>query len=70
MAQSFSCWVSDDGGQNYAQNALRFATKEEADKYGRDLRSRWMAMTDYEVRESNDPVNYAIIDDVLKSLDT
>ncbi len=41
-----------------ATNALRFATQEEAELYGRELYSRWMGLDHYEVRESTDPVNY------------
>lgn len=42
----------------WATNALRFATKEEAEAYGNDLGSRWMAMGEGEVRETADTVNY------------
>jgi N12 class adenine-specific DNA methylase len=40
-----------------ARNNLRFATRDEADRYGRDLLSRWMGAEDYRVVESPDPVN-------------
>jgi hypothetical protein len=39
-------------------NALRFATREEADSYGFDLLCRWTAPEDYEIREMEDAVNY------------
>lgn len=38
-------------------NALRFATREQAEEYGRDLASRWMGMDSWAVQESADPVN-------------
>lgn len=41
-----------------ATNAVRFATAEEADRAGAELLSRWFVPTGYEVRESDDPVNY------------
>lgn len=42
----------------WASNALRFATKEEADNYGVELLSRWWVPTAHRVAESTDPVNY------------
>lgn len=49
----------------WTTNALRFATPEEAQRYGDDLGSRWFAMGDGEVRETSDPVTYALIDNIL-----
>lgn len=43
---------------NWASNALRFATKEEADNYGSELLSRWWVPTAHRVAESDEPVNY------------
>lgn len=40
-------------------NAVRIATKPEAEAYAKDLMSRWMAVTDWRVAESTDPVNYS-----------
>jgi hypothetical protein len=39
-------------------NALRFATKEEAEASGKELLSRWFVPTDSRAVESDDPVNY------------
>ena len=47
-----------------AYNALRFATREEAQKYGRDLARRWMLVERIVIEESIDPVNYQWIDGV------
>lgn len=50
-------------------NALVFATEEEANNYGKDLMSRWMQPTGFEVRESDEEVNYTFsFDEGLKSI--
>lgn len=49
-------------GGEFAGNALRFATREEAEQSARDLAMRWTLVKDYRVDESSDPVNYAIVD--------
>ena len=45
-----------------ATNSCRFATREEAEEAGRELLSRWFAPSGFEVRESEDPVNYRMQD--------
>lgn len=42
----------------WAGNAVRFATKEEAEASGRELLSRWWVPSDSRATESEDPVNY------------
>jgi len=42
----------------WASNALRFATRREAELYGTELLSRWFVPTDSRPAESSDPVNY------------
>jgi hypothetical protein len=49
-------------------NGLRFATKEESDKWGFDLLMRWFVPTDSRSVESTDPVNYKIVDGKLEAL--
>lgn len=49
-------------------NGLYFATKEEAEAYGRDLLMRWWVPVDSRAVESDEPVNYRIVDGVLESL--
>jgi hypothetical protein len=49
-------------GERWHDNALRFATKEEATLYAKDLYSRWTLTTAYRATESEDSVNYAWID--------
>lgn len=43
----------------WAGNALRFATREEAECSARDLYLRWTLCEDSRADESDDPVNYA-----------
>jgi hypothetical protein len=47
---------------DWSSNALRFATREEADAYGSELLSRWMVPDTYRVTGTNDPVNYVFKD--------
>jgi len=51
--------IADSSGQ-FCGNALRFATREEAELYVADLAIRWTLVTDTRVVESDDPVNYRI----------
>ena len=53
--------VSGEGAK-WHDNALRFATIEEAKANARDLMMRWMAVTACDAHESDDPVNYAMVD--------
>ena len=65
---SYKVAVKIAGEPGWSYNALRFATKEEADLFGRDLFSRWMLMEKYEVQSSNEPVDAAIVSGELKML--
>ena len=49
--------IADNSGK-WAGNALRFATKEEAEANVANLAARWLAVIDTRVVESDDPVNY------------
>ncbi len=55
--------VADSSG--WAGNALRFATREEAEANAKDLMRRWMLVTDCRAVESPDPVNYSWVDGEL-----
>ena len=46
----------------WAGNGLRFATYQEAEQSARDLMGRWTLVEDYRVDDSDDPVNYALVD--------
>lgn len=48
-------------------NALRFATREEAEANVRALEQRWLAVTETRVVESDDPVTHAWVDGKLAS---
>ena len=45
-------------GGAFATNACRYATFLEANNAGSELQGRWMAVTEYRVVGSTDPVNY------------
>ena len=61
---SFKAGAVVCGERQPAYNALRFATREEAEKYGRDLAGRWTLVERIVVEESTDPVSYQWIDAV------
>ena len=56
-----------NGEKFWASNALRFATKIEAEKAGHELLSRWYVPIDSRAAQSEDAVNY-IFDDATGSL--
>ena len=66
---SFKPEISTDGGKSYGQNSLAFATEAEALASAKDLFNRWMLATDYRAVESDQPVNYALVDGVLTSVE-
>ena len=49
-------------------NALRFATKREAEQNAHDLMMRWLLVTDARATESDDPVNYTYHNGVLEAI--
>jgi hypothetical protein len=49
--------IADSSGQ-WCGNALRFATREEAEANVKDLERRWILVRETRVVESDDPVNY------------
>jgi hypothetical protein len=53
--------IADNSGQ-WCGNALRFATREEAEANVLNLAMRWTLVRDTRVVESDEPVNYAWID--------
>jgi hypothetical protein len=59
--------IADSSGQ-WCGNALRFATREEAEANVQDLMMRWFAVRDTRVVECDDPVNYSYIDHKLLPL--
>jgi len=59
---SFAPEVIATNSGKWCGNALRFATREEAEANVYDLSMRWMMVRETRVVESDDPVNYAWID--------
>jgi len=57
LCTSFKVEVQADSTGTWASNALRFETREKADAYAKDLWSRWMAVKEWRVVGSPDPVN-------------
>jgi hypothetical protein len=49
--------IADDSGK-FVGNALVFETREEAEDYARDLRSRWILVREWRVVETDEPVTY------------
>lgn len=67
---SFKPSVSTDGGATFNENALAFATREEAELSAKDLMARWLLVTDWRVVESDQPVNYRLRSDgALEAVD-
>ena len=56
--------IADSSGQ-WCGNALRFATREEAEANIQDLMMRWFAVRDTRVVECDDPVSCSYIDHKL-----
>jgi hypothetical protein len=57
------------GEPGWHSNALRFATRKEAEDNAHDLWSRWTLVTNSRAIESEDPVNYVWLDGRLRALD-
>jgi hypothetical protein len=68
MNKSWMCEVIADRSGKWCGNALRFATKAEAETYASDLKLRWSAVIESRVIESDELVNYAIIENKLKAV--
>ena len=63
---SFAPEVTTDSTGKWYGNALRFATREEAQANVDNLAARWFAVRERRVVESSDPVNYRWIDGRLE----
>lgn len=59
--------IADETGK-WCGNALRFATKEEAEANVRDLMMRWFAVRETRVVECADPVNYRWVNGKLEEV--
>lgn len=59
--------IADSGGK-WAGNALRFATRAEAEANVANLAARWLLVRDTRVVESDDPVNYRWVNGGLEAV--
>jgi hypothetical protein len=59
---SYKAEVVADSGGAWTGNRMRFATKKEAELYVLDLALRWTLVGDIRVVESDEPVNYELVD--------
>ena len=66
-AQSWVCEAND--GSGFARNGLRFATKEEADKWGSGLMWRWLGCKEVRSVQTADAVNARYEGDTLVYLE-
>ena len=57
--------IADNSGK-WVGNALRFATKEEAEAYLVNLKGRWLLVRDTRAVETSDPVDYKWVDGRLE----
>ena len=60
--------VKTGNDNKFYGNALAFATKEEAETSARDLMNRWLLVVEYRAVESDEPVNYKLVDGVLEAV--
>ena len=67
---SFKPEVQVHNDPKWYNNALCFATREEAEANARDLRMRWLAVVETRAAESDDTVNYEWVDGALKAVET
>lgn len=63
---SYAPEVIADSSGKWCGNALRFGTREEAERQVSDLSCRWFAVRETRVVESTDPVNYRYVDGKLE----
>lgn len=59
---SYKPEVRADSSGIWSSNALRFATRDEATAYVKDLKWRWTSVRDTRVVEVDDPVSHAWVD--------
>jgi len=66
---SFKVEVIADSSGKWTGNAIRLPDSKQAIEYGNDLFSRWTAVSEMRVVESEDPVNYLWLDGRLVSVE-
>ena len=55
-------------GGDFHLNGQAFETKEEAEAMAKDIFGKWMLATDYKAVESDETVNYRIINGALEPI--
>jgi hypothetical protein len=65
---SFKPEVQTDATGKWHGNALRFATRAEAEAQVGDLSLRWLAVRDTRVVETDDPATHRYVDGALAPL--
>jgi hypothetical protein len=65
---SFKSEVTVDDSGKWTSNALRFATRQEAEDNVYDLAMRWFSVRDTRVVECDDPVNYSYVNGKLEAV--
>jgi hypothetical protein len=68
MPKSYAPQVIADNSGQWVGNALRFATREEAEANVHDLLMRWTMVRATRVVESDDPVNYRYTSSKLEAV--
>jgi len=65
----FKNYVQTAGdGDSWSTNACVYATEQEAEDAGSELASRWLAVTAWEPRPTDDDVNYEFKDGRSQSI--
>jgi len=65
---SYAIEVIAERNGTWTGNDIRVATREEGERYAQDLAYRWLAVREWRVVESSDPVNYRFVDRGLERL--
>ena len=60
---SFKPEVRTGTDPKFYDNNLAFATREEAERSARDLMNRWLLVVEWRAVESDEPVNYRLLED-------
>lgn len=63
MPKSYKPVVKTGSDPKWYDNALRFATEDEAKRSAKALMNRWMLVVECGAQESEDPVNYILGED-------
>lgn len=61
---SFKPMIQTADNSDYYPNSTAFATREEAERAAKDIYTRWWSATDWRVDESDQPVNYTVVNGV------